>query len=99
MSFSMTRRELYELVWSQPMRTAAATLGFSDVAVAKACRHAEIPVPERGYWNKKQAGKQVIKRPLPPRFPGASDVVAMGGRPWGYHNNETDILNEPVPPP
>jgi len=52
MSFRMTRRELYDLVWSEPMTSAAARLGFSNVGIAKLCRHADIPVPERGYWAK-----------------------------------------------
>lgn len=95
----ITRRELYELVWSQPMRTVAAAAGFSDVALAKACRGVDIPVPERGYWAKKAAGKSVMKRPLPPRFPGGADVVQLGRRSWGYyHNSYQELLDEPLPP-
>ena len=48
MSRSFTRKELYDLVWSEPMRDIAKRLEISDVGLAKACRNAEIPVPPRG---------------------------------------------------
>lgn len=36
----LTRRELYDLVWSKPLRDVAADLGISDVGLAKVCaRH------------------------------------------------------------
>jgi hypothetical protein len=95
-----TRQSLYELVWSQPMRTVAAGLGVSDVAVAKACRKADIPVPERGYWARKRANKLTRVRHLPPRFPGASDEieVASGRRyHWGMSWREIP-LGQPLPP-
>jgi hypothetical protein len=82
MNGEFTRTELYDLVWSQPMRTVAASVGISDVALAKQCKKANIPVPNRGYWARKQAGKPTIQIALPPRFPGASDRV--GG--LAYHH-------------
>lgn len=62
----MTREELHGLVWSQPIRTAAASMGISDVALAKRCRTADVPVPPRGWWARKEAGKAVRIAPLPP---------------------------------
>ena len=50
MAHRLTRQELHDLVWAEPMQKLAPKFGLSDVAVAKACRRAEIPVPERGYW-------------------------------------------------
>src|SRR5438132_13470747 len=52
MIHKFARQALYDLVWSQPMSKLAKNLGVSDVAVAKACRRAEIPVPGVGYWAK-----------------------------------------------
>lgn len=62
----MTREELHQQVWSQPMRTLAASIGISDVALAKRCRVANVPVPPRGWWARKDAGKAVRIVPLPP---------------------------------
>jgi hypothetical protein len=52
------------------MQKIAQSFGISDVALAKQCKKANIPVPNRGYWARKQAGKSVIQVALPPRFPG-----------------------------
>jgi hypothetical protein len=67
MAHSFKRLELYNLVWSEPMRDIAARFEISDVGLAKACRNASIPVPPRGYWNKKKAGHRVARFPLPAR--------------------------------
>jgi hypothetical protein len=55
----LTRRELYDLVWSKPMRDVAADLGISDVGLSKVCERHRVPRPEQGYWNKKIAGQKV----------------------------------------
>lgn len=68
-----TRQQLYELVWADPVSTLANSLSVSNVGLAKACRRGNIPLPPRGYWAKRQSGRRVIRTPLPPRAPGASD--------------------------
>lgn len=57
------REKLYEEVWAEPMLKVAARYGVSDVALAKTCRKFRVPVPGRGYWAKKAAGKNVKARP------------------------------------
>ena len=82
------------------MRSVAATLGLSDVAVAKACRKADIPVPPRGHWARKQAGKRVTQTPLPLRFPGASDHIKIGKEDYHYGTDwRTAAIARPIPPP
>lgn len=61
----LTRDQLYEQVWAEPMTKVAARLGLSDVGLAKICYQAEIPVPPRGYWAKKRNGKRVFRKRLP----------------------------------
>jgi hypothetical protein len=61
----ITREELYQRVWEQPLRTLAQEFGISDVALAKTCRKAKIPVPGRGFWAQRAAGKQVRMLSLP----------------------------------
>ncbi|RVT97672.1 hypothetical protein EOD42_07605 [Rhodovarius crocodyli] len=75
----MTREELHALVWAKPMRTAAAERGISDVALAKQCRRAGVPVPPRGYWNKVHAGKAVVAQSLPPLPPTPLQKAGLGG--------------------
>jgi len=63
------REELYEKVWAQPIQTLAKEYGGSDVALARACRRRRIPLPGRGYWAKKAAGKPVPDRHYPRLIP------------------------------
>jgi hypothetical protein len=50
---TLSRDDLYELVWSKPMIELAKDFGLSDVALAKRCRKLGVPVPGRGYWARK----------------------------------------------
>ena len=54
--FSVSREDLYVLVWKMPTTQVAKTLGVSDVAVAKKCKKLNVPKPNRGYWAKVQSG-------------------------------------------
>jgi hypothetical protein len=55
----LTRRAIYDLVWSKPMTQVAQDFGISDVALKKICIRHRVPSPVRGYWAKKAAGKPV----------------------------------------
>jgi hypothetical protein len=61
------------------MSRICKAIGISDVAIAKHCRKADIPIPERGYWNKLHAGHKVARTPLPPRDLATINVIEMGG--------------------
>lgn len=63
---ALTREELYALVWDKPVTSIASDFGISDVAVAKHCKKHDVPRPSRGYWAKKEAGKNPRKQALPP---------------------------------
>jgi hypothetical protein len=60
----LTRRELYDLVWSVPMTKAAERLRMSAKGSGELCRRCGVPTPPRGYWAKKAAGKSVAQTPL-----------------------------------
>ncbi|HEX8481138.1 MAG TPA: hypothetical protein VF650_04470 [Allosphingosinicella sp.] len=61
----LTREELHELVWSEPMRKLAQRFQISDVGLKKVCTRHRIPVPARGHWQRVQAGKASPQIPLP----------------------------------
>jgi hypothetical protein len=44
----LTRRTMYDLVWSKPMIKVAEEFGISDVALKKACDRHRVPTPPRG---------------------------------------------------
>lgn len=58
---TITREELYRLVWESPIIRLAADYGISGTGLKKICDRLEVPVPPRGYWARKGAGKPVVQ--------------------------------------
>lgn len=84
MTQEFSRKALYDLVWSTPVRTLANQFNISDVGLRKTCQRSQIPLPPAGFWAKVAAGKKVATPPLPARPPGMRDTVTVGaGR---YHS-------------
>ena len=61
---SLTRKELYNLVWKKPAMQIAKEYGLSDRGLGKLCERNGIPTPPRGYWAKIAAGQKIKKPPL-----------------------------------
>lgn len=75
-TITLKRSELYERVWTTPMRTIAKELKLSDVGLAKLCRRHDIPLPGRGYWVRIQFGHKPERVPLPPaQNPSIENIV------------------------
>jgi hypothetical protein len=100
MAQRLSRRELYELVWSNPMKVLCLRFGISDVALKKTYARVAIPTPDRGYWAKREAGKYTFQLPLPVRPPGLDDeiVIGRGSNYWYQEWSKEDLLG-PLPPP
>ena len=61
---SLTRRQLYDLVWRKPVQAVAKEFGISDRGLGKLCERHGIPVPPRGYWARKASGQKIPRPPL-----------------------------------
>lgn len=64
-TITLTRKELYDKVWSIPMTSLAKEYNLSDNGLRKICKKHSIPLPPVGYWQKLQYDKKVYKTPLP----------------------------------
>lgn len=53
---AVTREELYEQVWSKPMRDVASSHCVSGSFLTRVCRRMNVPCPPAGYWAKVAAG-------------------------------------------
>lgn len=71
----LTREQLFERVWTTPMRKLGPELGVTDVGLKKICGRFNIPTPGLGYWAKREHGK-APKRPRLPKFddPGLEGI-------------------------
>jgi integrase len=73
----ISRKDLYELIWSEPTATIAQRFGISDVGLAKVCRRSDIPSPPRGYWAKVAAGNSIPRPELPERADLCSRAITF----------------------
>jgi AcrR family transcriptional regulator len=64
-SISLTRKELYQKVWSKPLSVVAKEVDLSSNALAKICNRLLVPYPSRGHWAKVNVGKDSVRPPLP----------------------------------
>ena len=74
---TLSREDLYELVWSKPMVELAKDFAMSDVGLAKRCRKLGIPVPGRGYWARVAAGQAPRQPTLRKREKEIADYSAL----------------------
>jgi len=62
----LSREELYDRVWTQPMRELSLEFGWSDVGLRKLCHRNGIPTPPQGYHLMKDGlRKKRLMIPLP----------------------------------
>jgi hypothetical protein len=96
-SRTLTRDELYQAIWSTPMRTLAKGYGISDVALAKICKRLEVPHPGLGYWSRVQHGQKATRIRLPPRKESTPASVEI--RPFAHRQAPLAPGEPPRPPP
>lgn len=66
----VSREQLYEEVWAEPITTVALKYKVSSSFLARICTRLKVPRPQRGYWAMYATGKRPKKPPLPAASPG-----------------------------
>lgn len=66
----VSRAQLYELVWREPMLRVGERFGLSSSYMARVCTELRVPRPPRGYWAQREFGKAPAQEPLPDARPG-----------------------------
>jgi len=62
---ALSRDDLYELVWSEPLFNLCRRFGLSDNGLRKRCKAMNVPTPPQGYWQRLKQGRRVGRIPLP----------------------------------
>jgi len=73
--YKLSRHQLYELVWSEPLSRLSKKYCISDNGLRKICKTMNIPLPPFGYWMKIKHKKHVKKLKLPREYSGKNAVV------------------------
>ncbi|MGB3710820.1 MAG: TetR/AcrR family transcriptional regulator [Erythrobacter sp.] len=75
----LTRSELFERIWSEPMGAVASRYGLTGNGLAKICDRLDIPRPPRSHWTRSASARE--PRPQLPAAPiGLSETFALGRR-------------------
>ena len=53
----ITRREMYDLVWAEPLEAVAGKIGLSHWRLRDLCVQHRVPLPTAAYWRDRAAGK------------------------------------------
>ena len=72
-TITLSRKQLFDLVWEKPLSRLAEELQVSDVGIAKMCKRLNIPRPAQGHWVRVRLGREV-QRPRLPQHEGPNAV-------------------------
>lgn len=87
-SYPVSRENLYEMAWSEPMIAIAKRFEVSSSYLARVFTQLNVPRPAPGYWAKVAAGKPVKK----PRLPEAQPEQESG---WDRYNDFSFLSARP----
>jgi hypothetical protein len=71
----LNRKELYDLVWSEPLSRLAKKYNLTDNGIRKRCKKMNIPLPKAGHWAKIRHGYKVPKPKLPGNYNGETETI------------------------
>lgn len=103
---TLSRQQLYELVWSQPISALSNKYMLSEISFRTLCIKMSIPLPREGHWESIKMGKEVKVPPLTSNYHGPNTIslsindmkkkqkVTINNSPAAV-NNSSDVI-EPV---
>lgn len=71
----LTRKELYDLVWSTSLSKLTQQYALSNDGIKKICKQFEIPMPDSGYWMKLKFNKTVEKEQMNNNYAGEDKII------------------------
>jgi hypothetical protein len=71
---TMTREELYVLIWAELLSIVAKRYHHSDRAFRQLCVRLSIPIPREHHWNRIRSGEIIERPPLPAIHRGEQSV-------------------------
>lgn len=74
-TIELTRKELYDIVWSIPISKLTLQYAISIDGLKKLCKQFDIPIPVSGYWMKLKHNKPVKKTKFNDIFGGVGKIT------------------------
>lgn len=90
----LSRAELYELIWSKPMKEIARQFDIRDQHIAQACDYYDIARPRAGHWQKVEHGKAVERIALGSDRFSAGETIVIDSKGWRAGQEMQDERHE-----
>lgn len=74
-TIELSRKQLYDLVWSTPLSRLTIEYASSNDGIKKICKEFNVPIPDRSYWSKLKFNKKVKIEKLNPIFGGVDKII------------------------
>ncbi|SHH07340.1 hypothetical protein SAMN05443549_11519 [Flavobacterium fluvii] len=74
-TIELTRKELYDIVWSTTLSKLTHQYAYTNDGIKKLCKQFEIPMPDGSYWSKLKFNKKYKKEKLNPIFGGVDKII------------------------
>lgn len=78
---NLTRAELMDAVWAEPLAQVAVRVGMTANGLAKLCDRIDIPRPNRNYWNLSGAERRALRATLDAAPGDGRELVVFDGTP------------------
>ena len=98
-NIELTRKELYDLVWSTSLTKLSDKYALTADGIKKICKEFDIPIPENGYWMKLKYNKEVKVVKLEDNFKGEDKIVLTireEGNPINLDQSPLSILTKQI---
>jgi hypothetical protein len=101
MPLDLTRKQLYDPIWTKPRSQIAKELRVSDVRLGKLCREMNVPAPPRGYWANLAGKRRKRKYEKPPlSYNLAERIEEDHAAVWAsFPNFDPKDFDQPIPTP
>lgn len=98
-TIELTRKELYDIVWSTTLSKLTQEYAYSNDGIKKICKQFDIPMPDGSYWSKLKFNKKFKKEKLNPVFNNVDKIVLAireEGNPINIDNTPLTIRTKEI---
>lgn len=75
----LSRRQLYDLIWSHEMPQVAEHLGISEWQIRQICENHRVPLPTAAFWRDRAAGKKAKQAIFTSTMDATLEVITLSG--------------------
>lgn len=75
----LTRRQLYDLIWSHEMPELVEHMGISEWQIRQICENHRVPLPTAAFWRDKAAGRKAKQAIFTSTMDATLEIITFSG--------------------